>query len=371
VKKGVREIERRLLQPAGDAERLGALLDMGTLHAELGHERDGLRAAREALDLARDGADRLAGARALALAARCHFQRGDHFAAIASGVDALDAFAAEEPQARAAVLRIVALALRAVEDLEHAEAAATAAVRLATGEPALEAAARETCGRVLAERGRNHEARQQLRRAGALFRHLFDRTGLKRITAEVAASYRNQANAAHRAGRTEQARLQWRHAARVYRTALAFGRHPAHDAATLAALAECELGLGDLDGAYEHAGLAAALAQDAEARATLARARLCESQALQAMSRIQAAERACSHAVTAADTSGEERLLITALRAHARLQDLLGRFQTGADLDERARRLEQQRATLLGDMRAQLAPLLDRTRRDPRLDSGA
>jgi hypothetical protein len=249
VKKGVREIERRLLQPAGDSERLGALLDMGTLHAELGHERDGLRAAREALDLARDAADRLASARALALAARCHLQRGDHFAAVASGVDALDAFADDEPLARAAALRVVALALRAVEDPDHAESAAAAAVRLATGEPALEAAARECYARVLAERGRNHEARQQLRRSGALLRRLYDRAGLKRITAAVAHSYRNQAGAAHRAGHAGQARLQWRHAARVYRAALAFGRDPAQDAAILAALAECELGLGDLDAA--------------------------------------------------------------------------------------------------------------------------
>jgi hypothetical protein len=83
------------------------------------------------------------------------------------------------------------------------------------------------------------------------------------------------------------------------------------------------------------------------------------------MSRIQAAERACGHAVSAADAACEERLLITCLRAHARLQDLLGRFQAGADLDDRARRLEQQRNALLGNMRAQLAPLLDRTRRAP------
>ena len=147
------------------------------------------------------------------------------------------------------------------------------------------------------------------------------------------------------------------------------------DAAILHGLAECELALGDVDGAYEHAGIAVTLAEEAASPVTLAYARMLESRALQAMSRLQAAERACAHAVCAAEAARDEPLLIDCLRAHARLLDQLGRFQGGADLDDRARRLELQRKATLERMRMQLKPLL---RRDPgeddaivRLDSRA
>ena len=361
VNKGVRQIEMRLLQPAGAGERLGALLQLGAHLAGQGPARDGLRAAREALELSRAAHDECGSGHALALAARCHFQRGDCFAAIASGVDALMSFGDHEPRARADVLRTLALALRRFEDLEHAESAGACAVRLAAGREDCEAAAREAYGGVLAERGRSQQAREELRRAGALYRRVEDRAGVKRAAAAIAHTYRNQANAAQRAGRSEQARLQWRHAVRVYRIGLAFDRASACDAEILAAIAECECGLGDIDAAYEHAGMAVTLAADTAAGATLARARLCESRALQAMGRLPAAERACGHAATAADEAREERLLVECLRAQARLNDLLGRFESAADLEDRARRAEQQHRALLARMRAELAPLLERT----------
>jgi tetratricopeptide (TPR) repeat protein len=363
VNKGVREIEKRLLQPAGDADRLGALLELGAHHAELGQDRDGLRAAREALEVARETGDGPASGHALALAARCHHQRADHFSAIASGIDALAALG-DERAARSEVLRILALSLHALEQHRYADSAATESVRLAAGHERTEAAAREAYGRLLADRNLNQAARHQLRRAGALHRRVGDRSGLKRITARVADTYRNQAGGAQRSGKDEEARLQWRHAARVYRTALAFGRHGAYDAEILAGLAECECGLGDIDAAYEHAGMAVTLATDADAIGALARARLWESHALQAMSRLPAAERACGHAVAAAERAHDDPLLMLCLRTHARLNDLLGRFETGADLDGRARRLDTQRKAHLARTREQLGPLLDRVKSD-------
>ena len=367
MKKGVREIEKRLLQPVGESDRLGALLDLGAHHAALGHERDGLRAARDALHLAQDIHDPLAAARALALAARCHFQRGDYFAAIASGIDALAGPVEDDGSPRAEVARMVALALRELEDYPHAESAAVEAVRLAAGQAEPEALAREALGIVLAARGRSHAARQELRRAGALFRGLGDRVGLKRITSEVAHTYRNQANAAQRDGLGQQARLQWRHAARVYRAALAFGDRAEHDGTILAAIAECELGLGELDAAYEHAERAVMIAEEAVRPGTVGRARLWQSHALHGMSRLQAAERACAQAVASAEAARDEPLLVTCLRAHSRLCDLLGRFESGADSEDRARRIENQRGALLARMRAELLPVL---RREPGADAG-
>ena len=362
MNKGVRELEERLLQPVGDADRLGALLELGAHHAELGRDRDGLRAAREALEVARDRGDARARGHALALAARCHLQRADHFSAIASGIDALAALGHGERAARSEVLRILALSLHALDQHRYADSAGSEAVRLAAGHERTEAAAREAYGRLLGDRNLNQAARHQLRRAGALYRRLADRGSLKRISARIADTYRNQAGGAQRAGKDEEARLQWRHAVRVYRTALAYGRHAAYDAEILAGLAECECGLGEIDASYEHAGMAVTLATDAEVSGTLARSRLWESHALQAMSRLPAAERACGHAVAAAERAHDEPLLMLCLRTHARLNDLLGRFETGADLDGRARRLETQRKAHLARTREQLAPLLDRVK---------
>ena len=367
MKKRVREIEMRLLQPVGDADRLGALLEMGAHHADEGHERDGLRAAREALDMAREAHDLRASGRALALAARCHFQKGDALAAVASGLDALEALGADDRITQAHVLRVMALALESFDDAGHAEDAAAQAARLSLGCEATEAATRETYGRILARRGRGHAAREQLRRAAEIFKRIGDRHDLKRVTAAVADTYRGQGNDAQRMGRDDVARLQWRHAARVYRTALAFSRHAGHDAAILAGLAECESALRDPDAAYEHAALAVTLSEEVQDNATLARARLWESHALQAMSRLQAAERACSHAVAAADAARDEPLLVACLRAHARLNDLLGRFQNGADLEDRARRVAERRRAETARLRAELAPLID----GRRIHSGA
>ena len=191
MKKGVREIEMRLLQPAGEAGRVGALLDLGALHADRGQERDGLRAAREALELASAAGDSAAVGRALSLAARCHFQRGDYLATVASAVDALSAFGDDHPYERSAVLRVVANALLVVEDPAHALSAVMHAVRLAAGGDATEAAAREAYGGVLSNRSRLHDARRELRRAGALYRRAGDRASRERITTEVAHTYRH------------------------------------------------------------------------------------------------------------------------------------------------------------------------------------
>jgi tetratricopeptide (TPR) repeat protein len=360
LRKGVRAIEMRLLQPANDADRVGALIELGTLCANQGQERDGLRAAREAFEMASQAADPEAVGRALALATRCHFQRRDYLATVASGIDALTSFGDRDPAERSGVLAVLARALLAVEDYDHALSAAANAVRLAAGDAAAEAAAREAYGTVIADRGRGYDAREELRRAGALYRRLDDRAGLKRIAAEVGHTYRQQANAAQGAGKAQQARLQWRHAARVYRTGLAFEQVAALDAAIHAGLAECELWMGDLDGAYEHSGRAVALAEEAAAPSTIGRARLVESRALQAMGRLQAAERACAHAVTAAENARDEPLLMECLRTHARLLDQLGRFQGGADAEGRARRIQVQRKAMLERLRVELLPLLRR-----------
>jgi tetratricopeptide (TPR) repeat protein len=365
VKGGVQDLEKRLSQAAGDADRLSALLELGALHAAEHRDREGLRAAREALALAQAGGFALAAAQALALACRCHHQRGDHFAAVASGMDALQAFGQEDSRGRSDTLRAITLALLAVEDFQHAHWAAEGAVAAAAGDHGAEADAHAAFGRVLAAGGRGHAARQELRRAGELYRGLGDRVGLKRITAAVARSYRNQAEVAQRAGLVEQARLQWRHAARVYRIALAFGDRAADDASILCGIAECEVWLDDIDAAYEHATRALSLAEEAAAGATIGLARLLESQALHAMSRLPAAERACAHALAAAEQARDEPLLIACLHELARVSDQLGRFESAADFEERAIRVASQRTALLARMRAELAPLWDRLARPP------
>src|SRR5881628_1584609 len=74
----VRELEARFTQAKSAGECLAALLDLASLHAAEFRNLEGLRSARQALNIARARRDTVAVGRALAAATLCHYQRGDY-----------------------------------------------------------------------------------------------------------------------------------------------------------------------------------------------------------------------------------------------------------------------------------------------------
>jgi tetratricopeptide (TPR) repeat protein len=336
----VRELEARLIQGKSAVECLALLLQLAELHATTFRNREGLRCAREALNIARARNDAISGARALTAAMRCHHQRGDFISAVAAGLDAVDAFGERDLAGRSGALQGLAQALLAVEafDLagEYAERAAADAA--AAGNPAVEANARSVLGSILMIRDRFGEARREFRQAGAIQRRLGDRPQLKKSAANIAHGYLRQANEAQRQNDLSRARLLWRHAIRVFRIAVLTGASAAEDALALAGVAECEWRLENWAEALAAASCAVEIAAQSQSPRVLAHCHLWESNALKAMGRLDAARSACESARAAAEQLEHERILADCLKAESRLNDLAGRFESAQDLEMRAER---------------------------------
>ena len=107
----VRELEARVHEAKTAGECLAALLDLANLHAAEFRNREGLRSAREALNIARTRNDTVGVGRALAAATLCHYQRGDYVSAVATGLDAVTAYADADRPGRSTALQSIALAL--------------------------------------------------------------------------------------------------------------------------------------------------------------------------------------------------------------------------------------------------------------------
>src|SRR5690349_18780246 len=191
-----RELESRLLQASGDEGRMAILLELARAHGAAFRNREGLRAAREALTIARRIDDPLAIGRALSTATLCHFQRGDYVAAVATGLDAVAAYADGDLIGRSRALQSIALALFSVEAFELSEAVARRSVddARAGGDAEREAYASNVLGFIIADRGHFNEARRLFRFAARHFRLAGDSVRLKKSISYLGHAYRRQGN---------------------------------------------------------------------------------------------------------------------------------------------------------------------------------
>jgi len=360
MKAAVREIEKRLMQSTDSADRLGLLIELANVHADAFENRAGLRAAREALQISRHRGDALAAGRALSVATLCHYQRGDYVSAVATGLDAVEAYADGDLAGRSNALQSIALALFSVGSLALAESTARRAIddARASAQPAWEACARGVLGVILAQREDFNAARREFRQACAIYGRGADDVRVKKSAANLGHTYRHQGNAADRLGRGPQARFYWRQALRVYRIALEAGRAAADDAIILGCRAECELRMGEVAAARQ--SIARALALGVQSPMILAPCYLWESHVLKAMGETKAAESACERARHAAEELEQGDMLVVCLHAQSQLADLQGRFEAAGDLEKRARDVAAERAAQLAQVREQLAPLWNR-----------
>ena len=361
-KNKVQELEAQLLQGKSAVECLAILIELAEVHAATFHNREGIRCAREALNIARVRNIHSAAARALAAVMRCHHQRGEFVAAVANGLDAVESFGDSDLSRRSAALQGVAQALIAVEsfDLAVDVAERAAADARAGGDAAAEAGARALWGSILASRHRFAEARRQFREAGAIHRRLGDRVALKKCAASIARGYLAQGNEALQRGDYDRARTAWRHAIRVFRVALATGQSVADDALALAGLVECEMRLENGDKALVAVRQALELAGQSRNPLALAHCHLWESHALKAAGKIEAARSACECARDAAEQLDHDPILAECLKAESMLNDLSGRFEAAQDLEQRAQRVDLEREAHLARVRDEVGMLLVR-----------
>ncbi|HUP31379.1 MAG TPA: hypothetical protein VM122_14470 [Usitatibacter sp.] len=362
MKAVVRDIEQRLKLAATPADRLAALIELAHAEASAYRNREGLRAAREALQIARGRGDAVAICRALSAATLCHYQRCDYVAAVATGLDAIAAYADGDLRSRSGAEQSVALALYCVGAHDVAQSTARRAIADAQGghDERCVAAARDVLGVVLAQSGQFNAARREFRQAGAVYGRRGDDTRVKKVTASLGNTYRDQGNVAEGWGRLPQARFYWKQATRVYRIALGLGEAEgdAIDALLLAGLGECELRLGDAPAAQISIDRALKAADDCPT--LLAPCHLWQGRILHALGELKPAERAFERARRAAERLEHGDMLVTCLTAQSAIADQLGRFETAADLEKRAQEVAADRAALMAQVREQLAQLWDR-----------
>lgn len=353
----IRELEARLIQGKSAVECLGILISLADLHAAAFRNREGLRCAREALNIARARNDRISGARAFAAAMRCHHQRGDYAAAVAAGLDAVEAFGDADLPGRSSALQGLTHALLAVEafDLAGEVAQRAASDATASGNPAVDASARTVMGTLLMIGERFEEARRCFREAGAIQRRIGDTLQLKKSAGNIAHGYLRQANEADQQGDAPRARLLWRQAVRVFRVTVATGFSPVEDALAQAGIAECEWRLDNPNEALAAALGGLVFANQSRSPVALAHCHLWESHALKDLGKIDAARRACEAARAAAEQLEHDRVLAECLKAESKLNDLAGRFESAQDLEMRAECVVIEREAFLARIRDEVA----------------
>lgn len=359
MKASGRELEIRLVQARDDAHRLPALLDLALEHAAAFRNLEGLRAAREALAIARREHDALGIGRALSVATLCHYQRADYVAAVATGIDAIEAYADGDIAGRSRACQSIALALFSVEAFDLAETMAHRAVDDAryAGDREREAYSSAVFGTILTDREHYNAARRHFRVAAGYYREAGDLVRLKKSTCNLGHTYRKQGNAYARDGRKGHARLYWTQALRVYRIAYAAARHDADDAIILSSMAECECRLGHVEEAFADVSRAIELARRVQSARVLATGQLWEGYILKAMGELDAAEQAIERACETAGPLEHDSILPACLQGLAELVKARGQHGRAAQIAERGHGVERERETFLARIRDELGPI--------------
>ena len=359
MKASGRGLEIRLVEAREDDVRLPALLDIAREHAAAFRNLEGLRAAREALVIARRHHDGLGVGRALSVATLCHYQRADYVSAVATGIDAIEAYADGDVVGRSRAFQSIALALFSVEAFELAETMARRAVDDAryAGDREREAYSGAVFGMILADRGHFNAARRQFRVAAAYYRSVGDTVRLKKSTSNLAHTYRKQGNSYEVAGRNGHARLYWTQALRVYRIAYAAARHYADDAIILGSMAECECRLGHSEEAYADVSRGIELARRVESARVLAHCQLWEGYILKDMDQLDAAEQAFERACESAGPLEHDEILASCLHGLATLVEARGQSERAAQIEARGRHVVHERESFLARVREELGPI--------------
>ena len=326
--------------------------------------RNGLKAAAEALRIARHQGDSRSEAEALSIATVCHYQRGDYVSSAATGVDAYATIREHRLAGRSHALHSVALALFSVAEFHRAEEAAARAIRYAhrEGDAMQEASTRGMLGYILADSGQYEQALGQFRRARALYKKAGDPVRVKKTSS-------NSGHALRKCGldlfsrSPEAARRCWTRALRFYRAALACGRSRVDDAIILGSMGECSLLLGRLDAAEDYLAAAADKTQPKDPAVVVGNLEWRRGELARARGRWDEAERRLLVAIEAADgvdnddlaVQGRESLALLALDRGDKVEARRGR--------EEARRLKAERQQALAGFRREMRPMWDRFRR--------
>jgi tetratricopeptide (TPR) repeat protein len=362
MKSKVRELETRLLRSSDDEERLRILVDLARAHSAEFRNREGLRAAREALAIARRRRDVPAIGEALSIATHCHYQRGDYASAVATGLDAVEAYAEGDRVGRSRALQSIALALFAVEAYDLALSMALRAVEdaRAANDGDCEAYACTVSGAILGDRGQFNEARRHFRVAAAHYRQRQDAVRVKKSASNLGHTYRKQGIWHEVRGNLPQARIYWKRALGVYRVALAAGAQEGDDAIILGSMAECQCSLGDIDAAHETVRKALVLATLGKNATVLAHCHLWEAHILRARGDLAGAERALGDARVFASAVEHDEVLATCLHALAAVVLARGDGDKAAEIEGQAVRVAREREEFLAHVREDLSPIWER-----------
>lgn len=349
-----------------DGERLEALLQLAGELAQGFESREGLKAAGEALRLARRMHDGAGEARALSCATLCHYHRGDYVAAVATGLDACATFSDHHLSGRSHALQGVSLAFFSVGEFRRAEQAARQSIAAAAQDGARrdEATARNVLGYVLADDGRFDEALVAFRQARGRFKALGDTLGVKKTTSNAGHAWRKRGLAQVPARDPEGAKRSWRRAMRYYRSALPMGRSRLDDAIILGSLGECTLRLGHPHEALAHLAAAAHRTGPKDARRIVAHIELHRGEACRALHRWAEADRHLQAALEGAETLENDELGLDARLSMARLAEDRGRADEARLWREAARKLRESRREALTAFRREMRPLWDQHFRD-------
>ena len=286
-----------------------------------------------------------------------HLERGKLTAAVAVGLEAVEA-SALDPRRRCDALCTLARAMLQAEAHEMAAEVAARAIQdaVVAGDPVREARARELQGLLLMRRGHFQAARQEFRMAGMRHRIALDTISMKRAARRIGDCYRLQAMAAVSSGRPDHAEVNFKQALRAYRAALATGEHTNEDAAIAAAAVECEARRGNYGLARIQVDRALALATRVDDPAVLAEIHLAECRLLRWSGDLRAAEWAGERACLAARHLRDDTLA-HALQALADVHDAQGRFERASDVENQGRELLLERHRELSMLRAELGSL--------------
>ena len=215
---GIAELRRRLAALDSHAppnERARLLAQLATACARAGLPREGLDAVKDALRLT--GAHGLLHEQAEALnaASMCHYFRGDHMMAIASGLDAYQGFSRSGALVLMGhALTTIAASCKEIGAVDLSVEALQGCLNIASRskDAFLEARSRNTLGIVLGESERFDEAEQHLARATACLESMGAVTYLPKVAVNLGAVFKKRAESALAAGDAAGADKFLRHA---------------------------------------------------------------------------------------------------------------------------------------------------------------
>ncbi len=196
-------------------ERAQLLAQLASACARAGMPREGLDAVKEALRLTKAHVMLFEQAEALNAASMCHYARGDHLMAIASGLDAYQGFSRSNELVRMGhALTTIAASCKEINAVDLSIEALEGCLNIAhrSGDAFLEARSRNTLGIVMGEVGRFDEAEQHFSAARRCLETMGASTYLPKVIANFGSLFKKRAEVALAAGDGEGARQLLRHA---------------------------------------------------------------------------------------------------------------------------------------------------------------